>query len=98
MPNNMDTLRSELFDQLKRLKEAQGDGVKQEIERAKAVSQVSSTIIASAKLELEFLDTISDGLMPDVINPQSTTKFFTEGDPRFNGGRKGLGTGKNLGA
>lgn len=96
--NTLDALRDALFDTLRNLRESKGEAVRSEIERAKAVVEISGAIIDTAKVELQFLDQVGDERMPPIISPQRAAGFFTEGDPRFNGGRKGLGTGKRLGA
>jgi hypothetical protein len=95
--NTLDSLRDTLFDQLKALRSADANAIDKEIERAKAVVQVSGAIVDTAKVELQFLDQVGDERMPPFVNPQRAAAFFAEGDPRFNGGRKGLGTGKELG-
>ena len=96
--NTLDTLRDELFSTLRKLRETKPEDVEAEIERAKAVVEVSGAIIDTAKVELQFLDQIGDERMSSIVQPAKTAGFFTEGDPRFNGGRKGLGTGKTLGS
>lgn len=96
--NTLDSLRDELFSTLRKLRETTGDEVQAEIDRAKAVVQVSVAIIDTAKVELQFLDQIGDERMPTIVKPAAAAGFFTDGDPRFKGGRKGLGTGKTLGS
>lgn len=95
--NTLGSLRDELFSTPRKLRETKGDDIKAEVDRAKAVVEVSGAIIETAKVELQFLDQVNDGSMPSIVQPQKTAGFFTDGDPRFNGGRKGLGVGKQLG-
>lgn len=52
--NNLSKLNDTLFDQLNRLSTLEGGKkLSQEIERSKAVSQISRDIISNAKLALE---------------------------------------------
>jgi len=53
--NNIEGLNNHLFGQLDRLKDAclDGDALKAEIERSKAMSSISKDIIASTKLSLD---------------------------------------------
>jgi hypothetical protein len=96
--NTLDNLRDELFSTLRKLRDTTGDGIKAEVDRAKAVVEVSGAIIETAKVELQFLDQVGDANMPAIVQPARAAKFFTEGDPRFSAGRKGLATGKRLGS
>lgn len=68
--NNITTLRNHLFDQLERLKKAKGDDLKEEIEKSKAVVDVSSEIIKTANAEAEIMKSVvelSSGFVPDII-------------------------------
>lgn len=56
MPNNkMTDLRNHLFATLEGLADAEKP---MEIERAKAISEVAQTIINSAKVEIQYLETV----------------------------------------
>lgn len=62
MANNINTLNNQLFDQLKRLNtDINGDDLKAEIERAKAMSGIASEIFKGAKLQLDAADLIAKG-------------------------------------
>jgi len=52
-------LREHLFAQLERLGDEalDGDGIKREVERSKAIQGVASTIIDSARVEVDYLRT-----------------------------------------
>jgi hypothetical protein len=70
--NSIEDLRNHLFAQLEDLRDAgKGDDPKQlesELARAKAVCQVASTIIDSARVEVKFLEAVGE----------SDNKFFTK--------------------
>ena len=89
---NMSALRDHLFDTLEKLKDKENP---MEIERAEAVAHVSAQIINSAKVELQFLNTVGQEHLPSFADPQKTGKFF-EADRQLP--EKGLATGKHLGA
>ncbi|OAL61119.1 MULTISPECIES: hypothetical protein [unclassified Halomonas] len=57
MKNKVDDLRNHLFAQLERLgdESIKGDALKEEIQRAKAVSDVSAQLVDSARAENERL-------------------------------------------
>lgn len=57
MKNKIDDLRNHLFAQLERLgdESIKGDALKEEIQRAKAVSNVSAQLVDSARAENERL-------------------------------------------
>lgn len=57
MKNKIDGLRNHLFAQLERLgdESIKGDALKEEIQRAKAVSEVSAQIVDTARAENERL-------------------------------------------
>jgi hypothetical protein len=52
-PNTIDTLRTELFDTLRRLKDKDAP---MDVARAKAVVEVASVIVDTAKVEIAFLE------------------------------------------
>lgn len=68
--NNITTLRSHLFEQLDRLKKSNGESLKEEIEKAKSIINVSSEILKTATIEAEIIKSVkelSSGFVPDVI-------------------------------
>lgn len=95
--NKLSDLRNHLFETIERLKDEDKDKA-MEVERAKAVAQVASVIIESAKVELKALD------MVDAKPSEFLELAEGEGErflPEFPGQRRptrrGLSTGKNLG-
>lgn len=62
MKNKIDDLRNHLFAQLERLGDESlaGDKLKEEISRAKAVKDISGSIIETAKAETDRLQVISE--------------------------------------
>lgn len=87
-------LRGTLFETLRQLKSGDEE---MPIERAKAIVEVSDAIINTAKLELSFLNQVGDDRLPRLVEPHRTAEFL-EDDPPIHAPRKGLGTGKVLGA
>lgn len=68
--NNITTLRNHLFEQLDRLKKSNGDDLKEEIEKSKAIIEVSSEILKSANTEAEIMKSVKElasGFVPDTI-------------------------------
>lgn len=62
MSKSIEDLREHLFAQLDALRgKTSADDIKHEIARAKAVSEVAQTIIASAKVEVEYLKANAGG-------------------------------------
>ena len=59
MSKNINDLRETLFDTLEKLKTGEID-----IETAKAVSQIGQTIVASAKVEVDYIRANSGGETP----------------------------------
>lgn len=59
--NTLSTLNDHLHGQLDRLTEAKGENLRQEIDRAKAMSNVANNIIENAKLALEAARTLGGG-------------------------------------
>lgn len=64
MKNKISDLRNHLFETLEALKD---DEKPMDIARAKAISDVASVIIASAKVEIEFME---------VTGEMESTEFF----------------------
>ena len=90
---NMGDLRNHLFDALDRLKTTDEKGLDGEVERAEAVAHVAAQIIQSAKVELQFLNTVSSDKLPKVADAIKAGEFFER--PQLSA--KGLATGKDLG-
>ena len=67
MKNKISDLRDHLFEALERLKDPDCD-LEKEIQKAKAIREVGSVIIESAKVEVEFLNTVGGhgtGFIPE---------------------------------
>jgi len=96
-PNTLDALRDELFDTLRKLREATGETSAQEISRAKAVVEVSGAIIDIAKIELQFLDQVGGDRTPPMVDPRGAAHFFGAAEAQPALPAKGLSTGKTLG-
>lgn len=80
MPNNIDDLRTHLFDTLKALRDKDNP---MDLARAKAVADVARVLVDSAKVEVHFLQ---------VTGALKSTNFLPDGDeqptparPRLNG-------------
>lgn len=70
--NKLIDLNNHLFAQMERLSEVngdemvlKGDGLAEELKRAKAIGQVATQIINNAKLSLDAYKAINDGLIKD---------------------------------
>lgn len=68
MPNNIDDLRTHLFDTLKALKDKEKP---MDLDRARAVADVARVIVDSAKVEVDFLK---------VTGAIRSTSFLPDGD------------------
>jgi hypothetical protein len=67
MKNKISDLRNHLFETLERLKDPELD-LETEIQRAKAIKEVGSVIIESAKVEVDFLTAVGGkgtGFIPE---------------------------------
>ena len=71
MKNKMTDLHNHLFAQLERLsdEELKGDGLKEEIERSKAVTAVAREIIANGSLVLKARRAIQDREIGEEVPP-----------------------------
>ena len=71
MKNKMTDLHNHLFAQLERLsdEELNGDGLKEEIERSKAVTAVAREIIANGSLVLKARRAIQDREIGEELPP-----------------------------
>lgn len=71
MKNKMTDLHNHLFAQLERLsdEELKGDGLKEEIERSKAVTAVAREIIANGSLVLKAKIAIQDREIGEEVPP-----------------------------
>jgi hypothetical protein len=94
MTRSLKDLREHLFETLENLKSKENP---MDIDRAQAIASVSAQIINSAKVELQFLNTIGQDSLPPVVDPKQTGTFFAE-RPAAASPVKGLGTGKALGS
>jgi len=66
--NTLSDLNDHLFDQLKRLSTSKGEGLKEEIERTRAMSGLAKEMIENAKLALEAHRTIGNkGAKPKML-------------------------------
>lgn len=67
MKNKISDLRNHLFEALERLKDPELD-LEKEIQRAKAIREVGTVIIDSAKVEVEFINAVGGsgtGFIPE---------------------------------
>lgn len=70
MPHTIDDLRVELFDTLKRLKDKDAP---MDVARARAVVEVASVIVDTAKVEVQMLEATGGtgtGFIPDRETPE----------------------------
>lgn len=68
MKNKISDLRDHLFEALERLKDPDCD-LDKEIQKAKAIKEVGSVIIESAKVEVDFINAVGGsgtGFIPEV--------------------------------
>jgi hypothetical protein len=64
-PNHISTVRQLMLDQLRALRSCErGDALADELRRAKGVSELSQTIINSAKVEVEYLNATGQSSTP----------------------------------
>ena len=72
MKNKLTDLNNHLFEQLERLndEDLKGDALKEEIERAKAVTHVASKIIENGALALEARKFMNDSMDANLKLPE----------------------------
>jgi len=76
MKNKIEDLRNHLFAQLESLREAETpEDLKKEIDRSKAVAEISQVLVDTAKAEVDFVKATGG----EVI----TTEFFNEKDHKL---------------
>jgi hypothetical protein len=79
MKNKIEDLRNHLFEQLERLSDDEKMknplALERELKRAKAISEVSSVIVESAKAETQFLKEID-------ASPRAGTNFIPVSEPK----------------
>lgn len=68
MKNKIEDLRNHLFETIELLKDGDDNGMT--IEKAKAIVQVSDKIIDTAKVEIDYLNTLNE-INPDVHHSAS---------------------------
>jgi hypothetical protein len=93
MPHNIRELRKHLFETIEKLKDPEKP---MEVERARAISSVAQTIINSAKLEVQYLRATDSADESEFLMPRDEQK--NPALPPAVVPRKGLSTGKTLGA
>lgn len=87
MKNKIDDLRNHLFAQLERLGDETltGDALKEEIQRAKAVGEISGQVIDTARAENERLKLIKRAPGTDFL--PAGEQLDEQGLPRLGGGK-----------
>jgi hypothetical protein len=91
--NNIRDLRKHLFETIEALKDPDKP---MDVNRAKAISSVAQTIINSAKLEVQYLRATDSADQSEFLIAEEQRK--KPALPATAPPRKGLETGKNLGA
>jgi hypothetical protein len=77
--NKLSDLRDHIFMALERLadEDMNNEKVQQEVEKAKAIAQLSATIIASAKVEIDYINAVglvdSQSELFKSVNPKLLT-------------------------
>ena len=79
MKNKLINLNNHLFEQLERLsdEDIKGDKLAEEINRAKAISQVAGQIVGNARLALDAKIAINEGLIqspPEMLGIEHETR------------------------
>ncbi|WP_447896009.1 hypothetical protein [Vreelandella sp. GE22] len=87
MKNKIDDLRNHLFAQLERLgdESLKGDALKEELQRAKAVGEISGQVIDTARAENERLKILKRAPGTDFL--PAGEQLEDEGLPRLGGGK-----------
>lgn len=70
MPKNLDDLRAVLFDTLEQLRAKDNP---MEIDRARAICEVSDRLIETAKVECKYLD---------IVGPAGPSEFLPQGNDK----------------
>jgi len=77
--NKLSDLRNHIFMALERLsdEDMSNEKIQQEVEKAKAIAQLSATIIASAKVEIDYINSVglvdSQSELFKSVNPKLLT-------------------------
>lgn len=74
MKNKMTDVRDHLIEQLERLKDVDPAELENEIARAKAIGQIGSVLIESAKVECQYLNTVSGAVPTGFLPDENQTK------------------------
>ncbi|SES11646.1 hypothetical protein SAMN04487958_107154 [Vreelandella subterranea] len=87
MKNKIDDLRNHLFAQLERLGDEtlSGDALKEEIQRSRAVGEISGQVIDTARAENERLKILKRAPATDFL--PAGEQLDEEGLPRLGGGK-----------
>ncbi|WP_447556389.1 hypothetical protein [Vreelandella sp. EE22] len=87
MKNKIDDLRNHLFAQLERLgdESLKGDALKEELQRAKAVGEISGQVIDTARAENERLKILKRAPGTDFL--PAGDQLDEDGFPRIGGGK-----------
>lgn len=80
MKTKITDLREHLFAQLERLGDEalDNDGIKREVERSKAIQGVASTIIDSARVEVDYLRTTGQDRGTDFLPHDGVKRLRSE--------------------
>lgn len=68
-PNHISTLRRHLLDQVKALRAAGAEDVQREIDRSKAVAELAQAVVATAKVEVDYLKATNQTSTPFLEAP-----------------------------
>ena len=76
--NHISTVRQHLLDQMQALRAAKPEDVKQELERAKGISELAQVCVNTAKVEVDYLVATEQTSTPFLEVPPDQ-KFITDG-------------------
>lgn len=80
-PDHISTVRRHLIDQMRALRTAPaGEGLGEEIRRAKALAEVAQTIVDSAKVEVEMVKAIGGNGETPFLDPRPALPAPPEGE------------------